>query len=222
MKIWTLLLLFALTAPAAAYYLLRSSAPPAATMDDRSGTLTLARFELDPSRSKFMVKARRGGLAWFKGHSHYIAVRDFSGRAELTMDVLNPASLDITVRAASLEETGANFTPQQKAIINKELKEIVLEPDKYPNITFRSTEVKGEMKNGKFEVKIGGDMTLHGVTKHINIPATVTVDGDTMRAVGEFELNRSDFNVKATNAFHGMVRIKDILKFTFDIVGRRV
>lgn len=182
----------------------------------------LMRFEIDSSRSKFMVKARRGGLAWFKGHSHYIAVRDFSGRAELTTDLLDPASLEITVRAASLEETGANFTPQQKAIINKELNEIVLETAKYPEITFRSTDIKGELEDGKFEVKIGGDLTLHGVTKRVVIPATVSVEGDTLHAVGEFGIDRSDFNVEATSAFHGMVRVRDGLKFTFDIIGRRV
>jgi polyisoprenoid-binding protein YceI len=182
---------------------------------------TLARFDLDPARSSFMVKARRGGLAWFKGHSHYIAVRDFDGRVELSLDALNPASLSMNIRADSLEETGAVFTQQQKDIINKELDEIVLETAKYPEITFRSTGVKGEFKSGRFEVKITGDITLHGVTRRVTIPATVSVEGDGLRARGEFDLDRSDFNVKATSAFHGMVRVRDELKFTFDIVGRR-
>src|SRR5687768_15015892 len=150
-------------------------------------TAPVIRFELDPARSKFMVKARRGGLAWFKGHSHHLAVRDFDGRVELSLDTLNPASLQMTIRADSLEETGANFTPQQRKIIEKELDEIVLETAKYPEITFRSTEVKGELKNGNFEVKIAGDITLHGVTRQITIPATVTADGDSLRAQGEFE-----------------------------------
>lgn len=187
-----------------------------------AGALEVARFELEPARSEFMVKARRGGLLWFKGHSHYIAVRDFDGRVELTLNALNPASLQMNIRADSLEETGAVFTQPQKDIIKKELEEIVLETAKYPEITFRSTEVKGELKNGKFEVKITGDVGLHGVTRRVTIPATVSVEGDSLRARGEFELDRSDFNVKATSAFHGMVRVQDELKFTFDIVGRRV
>ena len=182
----------------------------------------IARFEIDPARSTFMVKARRGGLAWFKGHDHHIGVKDFGGHAELALDVLNPASLEMKVRSESLEETSDTFTPQQKGIINKELDEIVLEAAKYPEISFRSTDVRGELKNGKFEVKIGGELTLHGVTRRVTIPATVSVEGDSMRAQGEFELDRSDFNVKATSAFHGMVRVQDELKFNFDIVGRRV
>ncbi|MEO6656358.1 MAG: hypothetical protein ABIO36_09790, partial [Pyrinomonadaceae bacterium] len=83
------------------------------------------RYEIDPAGSSFMVKASRGGIAYFKGHDHHIAVRDFGGVAELTLDAINPASLSLTIKAASLEETSDAFTPQQKNIINKELEEIV-------------------------------------------------------------------------------------------------
>jgi len=179
------------------------------------------RFRIDAGRSKFMVKASRGGLAWFKGHDHFIAVRDFGGDVALSLDALNPASLELTVRADSLEETGANFTAEQKEIIKKELRELVLETAKYPEIAFKSTDVKGELKNGQFDVKIGGDITLHGVTKRIEIPAIVSVDGSDLRATGEFELNRKDFNVNATSAFHGLVRVKHNLEFNFDIIAHR-
>src|SRR5215210_8274180 len=56
-------------------------------------------FKIDPASSKFMVRAHRGGLAWFKGHDHYIAVRDFDGKVEMALDVLNPASLTMSIRA---------------------------------------------------------------------------------------------------------------------------
>ena len=190
-----------------------------------SGTnlpLETVRYRIDANQSKFMVIASRGGLAWFKGHSHHIAVRDFSGEADLSLNVINPASLQMTIRADSLEETSDEFTPEQKQIINKELDEIVLESAKYPEITFKSTDVKGKFVGGAFEAEIGGEMTLHGVTRRVTIPATVTVSGDNLRAVGKFELNRKKFNVNATNAFHGLVRIKHTLDFTFDIVAHRI
>lgn len=182
----------------------------------------LVTYRIDPSRSKFLVHANRTGLAWFKGHSHLIAVRDFSGEASLTLDVLNPASLEMRIKADSLEETGAVFTPEQKGIINKELQTIVLETAKYPEIIFKSAGVKGNVKNGGFEVKIDGDLTLHGVTRRVTIPATVSIEGDTLRATGQFEIDRKKFNIHATNAFHGLVRVKHDLKFTFDIIAQRV
>ena len=168
-----------------------------------------------------MVRAFSGGLLWFRGHDHFIAIRDFTGEVELTPGASSPASLQMRIRADSLVETRDLFTEQEKQIINRELREIVLETARYPEITFRSTEVTGALTGGQFEVRIGGDLTLHGVTRRIVIPARVTLDGDTLRASGEFTVNRSDFNVRATSAFHGLVRVRDKLKFTFDIVARQ-
>jgi polyisoprenoid-binding protein YceI len=181
------------------------------------------RFKLDPAQSKFIAHALRGGLLWFKGHEHLVAAREFTGEAQLSPDNITPASLQLTVKTDSMVETSDAFTEPQKQIINKELREIVLEPAKYPEIVFKSTDVKGKsLGNGQYDLKIGGELTLHGVSRRIEIPAKVTVTGNDLRAVGEFSIDRGDFNVKATSAFHGMVRVRDKVKFTFDIVGHRI
>lgn len=195
-------------------------APAVAATERRA--VAVARYRLDASQSRFMVRAFAGGLLWFKGHDHFIAVRDFTGEAELSPGANPPASLQMTIRADSLVETRDVFTEQQKQIIDKELREIVLETAKYPEITFKSTDVSGALAGGQFEAKIGGDLTLHGVTRHIVIPAQVTLSGDGLRARGEFTVNRSDYNVKATSAVHGLVRVRDKLKFTFDIAARQI
>jgi polyisoprenoid-binding protein YceI len=178
-------------------------------------------YNLDASQSKFMANASRSGLLWFKGKSHHLAASDFSGQVELTPDTITPASLRLVVKAASLHETGAEFTEPQKQIIDKELKDIVLHPDQYPDITFQSTNVTAQgLGGGRYDVKINGNLTLHGVTRPIMIPATITLNGSTLRAVGKFSIDRDDYKVKATSAFHGMVRVDDNIKFEFDIVGR--
>jgi len=180
-------------------------------------------YTLDASQSKFMAHASRSGLFWFKGHGHHLAASEFTGEVQLTPDTITPASLRLVVKAASLHETGADFTEPQKQIINKELKEIVFHPDQYPDIVFQSTNVTATKQSaaGNYEVKIDGDLTLHGVTKRISIPATVTLDGDKLRAVGKFSIDRNDYNVKATSAFHGLVRVDNDVHFEFDIVGHR-
>ncbi len=188
-----------------------------------SVVIQASRYRLDASQSNFMVRAFSGGVLWFKGHDHLIRAREFSGEARLTSGAINPASLQITVWAASLEETRDVFTPQQKQIINKELREIVLEPDKYPEITFKSTSVTGKSRGrDQYELRINGDLSLHGVTRSISVPAIITITGHDLRAQGEFTIERSDFGVKATSAMHGMIRVRDKLKFTFDIVGHKL
>jgi polyisoprenoid-binding protein YceI len=189
----------------------------------RASSPATLRYRLDASQSNFMVRAFSGGLLWFKGHDHLIRAREFSGEAQLTHSAINPASLHIIVRADSLEETRDVFTPQQKQIINKELRDIVLQPDKYPEIVFKSTSVTGKSSGAnQYELKIVGDLTLHGVTRQITIPTTVTITAHNLRAIGEFNIERSDFNVKATSAMHGMIRVRDELKFTIDIVGHQL
>ena len=193
-----------------------SSSEAAATVAPAS------RFVVDAAKSDFMVRAMAGGVLWFKGHDHFVRPREYAGEVTLTPGAVTPAALTMSVRSASLEETRDVFTPPQKQIINKELREIVLQPDKYPEITFKSTDVRVEnAAGGQFRVQIGGDLNLHGVTRHVVIPADVTMAGEELRAKGEFEISRKDFGVPATSAFHGTVRIRDRLKVIFQIVARQ-
>jgi polyisoprenoid-binding protein YceI len=179
-------------------------------------------YTLDASRSKFMAHADRSGLLWFKGKDHHLAASEFTGEVGITLQTITPASLRLVVKAASLHETGAAFTQPQKEIINKELREIVLHPDQYPDITFQSTNVTAKAAGpDRYEVKIVGNLTLLGVTRRVTIPAVVTLSGNDLRAVGKFDIDRDDYKVKATSAFHGMVRVSNEIDFEFDIVGRR-
>lgn len=197
-------------------YELRSGARRAAKSSDA------IRFRLDAAQSRFIVRAFSGGLLWFKGHDHFISVRDFKGEAQLTPGAISPASLQFTVRADSLAETRDVFTEQQKQIINREMRELVLETEKYPEIVFKSTDISGKLVvGGRFEARIRGDLTLHGVTRRVVIPALVTLDGRDLRARGEFEIKRGDYNIKATSAVHGTIRVRDKLKFMFEIVAHQ-
>jgi polyisoprenoid-binding protein YceI len=190
-----------------------------------SGTHAIApqatrRFILDYTKSTFIAHAQRGGLLWFKGHEHLVAARVFAGEARLAPDRPSASSLQLTVKTDSMEETSDAFTDAQKKIINGELRDIVLEPAKYPEIVFRSKGVTGKLvAPNQYDLRITGELTLHGVTRSIVIPTKVTVNGDDLRAVGEFSIDRGDFNVKATSAFHGLIRVRKTVKFTFDIVG---
>src|SRR6266576_6148891 len=150
-----------------------------------ASALATQRFRLDASQSKFIAHAMAGGLLWFKGHEHLVAVREFSGEAQLTPDGINPAALEITAQSGSMVETSSVFTDQQKQIIDKVLREIVLQPDQYPEIVFRSTQVSGKkLSADQYDLNITGNLTLHGVTRHITTPTKITLTGSELRAVG--------------------------------------
>jgi len=181
-----------------------------------------ATYIIDNQKGKFIAHAFAGGVFWFKGHDHYLAARDFSGEVELTPDSITPASLHLVVKSGSLEETGTVFTDAQKQIINKEVHDLVLLPDKYPDITFQSTSVTAKpAAAGQYDVKIVGNLTLLGVTRQETIPVKLSLSNNDLQAVGEFSIDRGDYKVKATSAFHGFVRVRDKVRFEFDIVAHR-
>ena len=203
----------------AAVIILFALGGPSTTLSSAPQTTT---YVLDPSMGKFIAHAFAGGLFWFKGHDHYLAARDFSGEVQITPGTITPASLRLVVKTGSLEETGSVFTDAQKKIINKEIHDIVLLPDKYPEIVFQSTSVTAKpAAAGQYDVRIVGNLTLLGVTRQETIPVRVSLSHNDLQAVGQFSIERGDYKVKATSAFHGLVRVRDGVRFEFDIVGHR-
>src|SRR2546423_7674253 len=111
---------------------------------DRASRLAapaISSYRLDASQSKFVAHAFAGGLFWFKGHDHLVAVREFTGQARLDPDSLAASSLELDARTASMEETSSVFTAAQKKTINNGLNDIVLLPDQYPAMAFRRPQV---------------------------------------------------------------------------------
>jgi polyisoprenoid-binding protein YceI len=194
----------------------------ASTCPTTSSAPASVTYVIDNQKGKFIAHAFAGGLLWFKGHDHYLAARDYSGEVDLTPDSVTPASLRLVVKSGSLEETGSDFTDEQKKIINKEVHDIVLLPDKYPEIVFQSTSVTAKPSAaGQYDVKIVGNLTLLGVTRQETITVKLSLSNNDLQAVGQFSIDRDDYKVKATSAFHGMVRVRGKVRFEFDIVAHR-
>jgi polyisoprenoid-binding protein YceI len=183
-------------------------------------TVAAGLYQLNPAQSRFMVHAYSTGPLWFLGHNHHVAIREFSGQIQATQGTLTPASLEMNVRANSLAETGANFTAEQRRIIDGAMREQVLEIEKFPEMSFRTTSVTAtQTGQNEFDARLTGDFTLHGVTRPIEIPAHVLVNGKTIHATGKFSIRRSDYNVKTHSVKWGTVRVRNKVNFEFDIVA---
>ncbi len=195
-----------------------SSAPDAT--NSTASVSPAVSYRIIARESKFMAHVNSSGLLWFLGHSHHIAIRDFTGEARLTPGSVQPASLQMTVNANSLEETGAMFTAQQKQIINGTMRKQVLETEEYPEIVVKSVDISGKLTGeGQYQVRIGSDLTLHGVTRHVVIPAQVSINGNRLRATGEFSVKRSDYQIKTESIKWGTIRVSNKIRFVFDIVA---
>jgi polyisoprenoid-binding protein YceI len=61
----------------------------------------------------------------------------------------------------------------------------------YPEATFQSTSIQEE---GDGRVTVTGDLTLHGVTKEVSFPATVSTD-EGLKLDAEFSIDRTEFGM---------------------------
>jgi polyisoprenoid-binding protein YceI len=66
--------------------------------------------------------------------------------------------------------------------------------EKFPKATFDSSTIAAGGANGATHT-ITGNLTLHGVTKSVTFPATVTVSKDKVSAKAEFSIMRKDWNL---------------------------
>ncbi len=177
------------------------------------------RYRLDSGQSRFIVRALVGGLLSAFGHNHTIGIREFTGEATLTSDSVAPASLQMTIKADSLAVLDKVSAKDKQEIENK-MRNEVLETDQHPNIVFKSTNIAAnKTAEGQYELQIWGDVNLHGVSKSIWFKGQMTLNGNTLRAKGEFALRLSEFSIKPVSAAGGTVKVKDEVKFSFDIVG---
>ncbi|HXG68246.1 MAG TPA: YceI family protein [Blastocatellia bacterium] len=189
--------------------------------DAPAALLAAVKYRLDSSQSKFIVRAPVGGLFSAFGHDHTIAIREFTGEAELTPGTLTPASLQMTIKADSLAVTD-KVSDSDRQKIEATMRQEVLETSKHPEIIFRSTGVEANQTGeGQYQAKISGDLTLRGVTRSVLITAQVTVSGDTLRARGAFPLKQSAYNIKPVSVLGGTIKVKDELKLSFDIVAHK-
>jgi Ni,Fe-hydrogenase I small subunit len=75
---------------------------------------------------------------------------------------------------------------------------------------------------GQYWAALQGELSLRGVTRNQLISARVTVNGDSLRAAGDFSIRQSDYDITPVTAAGGAIRLKDELKFTFEIVARKL
>ncbi len=193
-----------------------SSVPPVADITTLGDA---ARYRLDASRSQFIVRAFAGGFLSALAHDHTISVREFDGEADFTYGTVAPASLQMTIKAGSLAVID-KISEKDRQKIENTMRDEVLEVSKYPEITFRSSSVNAtKAGEGQYQAHIPGEISLHGVARPLTITAQLDFGDKVLRAKGAFTLKQSSFGIKPVSVAGGTIKVKDELKFTFDIVA---
>jgi polyisoprenoid-binding protein YceI len=178
-------------------------------------------YLLDKNASRFTVRAVASGILSAMGHNPAIAIRDFSGDANLDLTAAGQSSLRIQIHAESLEVLGEISNKDRREMESK-MKQKVLESSHYPEIVFESRQTSAEqLGEGRYKLAINGSLSLRGMTRTLPVTAQVTLNGDMLRAYGDFSILQSEYGIAPVSVAGGALKLKDELKFTFDIVARK-
>jgi polyisoprenoid-binding protein YceI len=178
-------------------------------------------YAIDSSMSTFSVRAFASGMLSAVGHNPTLVVREFAGEARFAAGSFEGASLHIKIKAGSLI-VADKMSDEDRQTIEDAINQDVLETHKYPEIVFESSNLSASKAgDGQYWVNLVGQLSLHGVTCSQPLAAQVALQGDTLRAHGEFSLLQTMYKIKLVSIAGGTLKLKDELKCSFDVLARK-
>ena len=150
----------------------RKPAPGASSPETKVYAVSKAYTTLSFTATKWMVFKEEG------------LFQDFSGT--LTYSSQDPAKckIDVTVQAASLDTRAPG---RDKVLRSDDFFDV----EKFPTLSFQSRRVAA---TGKDTYAVEGDLTIHGVTRHITVPVKM-IGVRTMPGIGDFAGFETTFNI---------------------------
>lgn len=108
------------------------------------------------------------------------------------------AVLDTKTGAMQFEVQMKGFEFEKK-LMQEHFNENYVESGKYPKAGFKGAVVNNSTvnykKEGTYNVNVKGQLTIHGVTKEVQAPGTIKVNGGKIDAASTFNIQLSDYNI---------------------------
>lgn len=175
-----------------------STASPAPATPGATGTPTAASGTVmslvDGTEVKFVGSKVTG--------SHTGGFRKVTGTVTVPDEDLTKAVIDVTIDMSSTYSDNEKLTGH------------LLSPDffdvaAHPTSTFKSTSVS-KTDSG---YQVTGDLTLHGVTQSLTIPADISLTGDELTAKSEFQIDRKLFKIEYPGKPDDLIRNEVVISF---------
>lgn len=174
-------------------------------------------YRVDPERSLVVIEVRRGGALARLGHDHVVAARSIAGYVapDAGRADLHAALEELTVDEPGLRNAaGFDTRPSESDIAGtrSNMLDRVLEAQRFPHLLIRVDGAGG---------KLAVSMTLHGVTRTLEVPARVEKDDRQIKASGRLAFAQSDFGIIPFSILGGALRVEDRLELQFTISANR-
>jgi len=182
---------------------------------------TLLHYVVDARASRFTVQAFATGILSAMGHNPKIGIHNFNGEVDFDAETARASGFRLSLNANSLGVLD-DISDKDRREIERMMNDQVLESSKYPDIVYESPTVSVKHIEGNlYSAALVGTLSFHGVTHNQSVPARITVFDEMIRASGEFLLNQSDYGIKPISVAGGALKVKDELKFSFEMVARK-
>jgi polyisoprenoid-binding protein YceI len=121
--------------------------------------------------------------------------------------IVVPADGDALVEKIAVDIDTTSLWADDQKLAGHLMNQDFFDVKQFPTATFVTTSIEPAAGDGTHKVK--GDLTLHGVTKSIEFPATIAKHGDHLDFSADFEISRREFGITyGAGQIHDPVKIK--------------
>ncbi|MBO0857789.1 MAG: YceI family protein [Chloracidobacterium sp.] len=178
-------------------------------------------YTIELSQSRITVKITQKGFLSGRYPNHYVEVKNFNGKIEVSDKDETRIAVEVEAEAKSLTNVDEGMTDLERREFHNILNNLVLESDKYPIIKFVSVSISDARKSGDNRTfTLNGDLTLRDSTRRVSFPIAATISKDRLRATGDAEIKQTDFGIRPYSGKLGMIKIGDVVKVNFEIVAK--
>jgi polyisoprenoid-binding protein YceI len=181
-------------------------------------TLPAQAADIDLAASKITVHVEKQGLFAAFAHNHVISAPLASGRLDAEKRTIN-----LTFHAQDMKVLDLDSSDSERSTIEGTMKSAqVLDPARFPEITFASTSVESPAAeaagtpSGTAHYLVRGNLTLHGVARPVDMSVSLSQGHYT----GKVTLKQTDFGITPVKIAGGTVRVKDVIEIDFEIVAK--
>jgi hypothetical protein len=112
----------------------------------------------------------------------------------------------------------------ERELMQEHFNENYLESDKYPRSDFKGTITNSSeisfTKDGTYTLNVTGKLSIHGVTKDVTVPGTITIKGNTVRVTAKFSVKLSDYNVAVPSVVADKIGKEAVITLESDLVPK--
>jgi len=168
-------------------------------------------WKLDTAASDLTVHVFKAGL--FSGflHDHLFVPQQWRGTAKFDPGRIEDFHAELSVAVASLRDNQQKLSAEDRAKVESQvIGPEVLDASRFPEIRFVADRLRvSAQKTDELEGTLSGKLSVHGVTRALDVPVHAWRRGDAQVVLGKVTFNQSDFGISPLRKMSGAVAVED-------------